>query len=92
MFIACVPIVIDHESAALLRTFTALVLPEGYLDRILAARDPFTEGISAAVELGREMLQIRGVRGINLSGGAAPGREAWFSEALARISDELGTS
>ena len=92
MFIACVPIVIDHESAALLRTFTALVLPEGYLDRILAARDPFTEGISAAVELGREMLQIHGVRGINLSGGAAPGREAWFSEALARISDELGTS
>ena len=92
MFIACVPIVIDHESAALLRTFTTLVLPEGYLDRILAARDPFTEGISAAVELGREMLQIHGVRGINLSGGTAPGREAWFSEALARISDELGTS
>ena len=92
MFIACVPIVIDHESAALLRTFTALVLPEGYLDRILAARDPCTEGISAAVELGREMLKIHGVRGINLSGGAAPGREAWFSEALARISDELGTS
>ena len=92
MFIACVPIVIDHESAALLRTFTTLVLPEGYLDRILAARDPFTEGISAAVELGREMLQIHGVRGINLSGGTGPGREAWFSEALARISDELGTS
>ena len=92
MFIACVPIVIDHESAALLRTFTTLVLPEGYLDRILAARDPFAEGISAAVELGREMLQIDGVRGINLSGGTGPGREAWFSEALARISDELGTS
>ena len=58
----------------------------------LAARDPFAEGISAAVELGREMLQIHGVRGINLSGGTGPSREAWVSEALACISAELGTS
>ncbi|MHC5795414.1 methylenetetrahydrofolate reductase C-terminal domain-containing protein [Lacisediminihabitans sp. FW035] len=92
MFIPCVPIVVDHESAALLRTFTTLVLPEGYLDRILAARDPFAEGVSAAVELGRELLQIDGVRGVNLSGGTGPGREAWFAEALARISDELDVS
>jgi 5,10-methylenetetrahydrofolate reductase len=91
-FIPCVPIVVDRESAALLRTFTTLVLPEGYLDRILAARDPFTEGIAAAAELGRELLQIDGVRGINLSGGTGPGREAWFAEALARISDELDAS
>ena len=88
-FVPCVPIVVDHESAALLRTFTTLVLPAGYLDRILAARDPFTEGIAAAVELGRQLLQIDGVRGINLSGGTGPGRETWFAEALARISDEL---
>jgi 5,10-methylenetetrahydrofolate reductase len=92
IFIPCVPIVVDRESAALLRTFTTLVLPEGYLDRILAARDPFAEGITAAVELGRELLQIDGVRGVNLSGGTGPGREAWFAEALARISDEIGTS
>ena len=90
-FIPCVPIVVDRESAALLRTFTTLVLPENYLDRILAARDPFTEGIAAAAELGRELLQIDGVRGINLSGGTGPGREVWFAEALARISDELMT-
>ena len=92
MFIPCVPIVVDHESAALLRTFTTLALPEGYLDRILAASDPFAEGISAAVELGRELLQIPGVRGIDLSGGPGPGREAWFAEGLARISDELDVS
>jgi len=91
-FIPCVPIVVDHESAALLRTFTTLVLPQGYLDRILAARDPFTEGIAAALELGRQQLEIDGVRGLNLSGGAGPGREAWFAEALARVSDELVTS
>lgn len=92
MFIPCVPIVVDRESAELLQSFTTLVLPEGYLDRILAARDPFAEGIAAAVELGRELLQIDGVRGINLSGGTGPGREAWFAEALARISDELDVS
>jgi 5,10-methylenetetrahydrofolate reductase len=92
IFVPCVPIVVDRESAELLRSFTTLVLPEGYLDRILAARDPFAEGIAAAVELARELLQIDGVRGINLSGGTGPGREAWFAEALARIFDELDVS
>jgi 5,10-methylenetetrahydrofolate reductase len=88
-FIPCIPIVVDRESAALLTTFTTLVLPEGYLERILAARDPFTEGIAAAVELSREMLGIEGVSGVNLSGGAGAGRESWLAEALARISREV---
>ena len=92
MFIPCVPIVVDHESAALLRTFTTLVMPKGYLDRILAAHDPFVEGIAAAVDLGRDLLQIEGVRGLNLSGGPGPGREVWFAEALARISEGVGVS
>ncbi len=84
-YIPCVPVVVDRESAGLLRTFTTLVLPPGYLDRILDAADPFEEGIAAAIELGREFLAIEGVRGLNLSGGAGPGREPWFAEALARI-------
>jgi 5,10-methylenetetrahydrofolate reductase len=84
-FVPCIPIVVDRESAELLRTFTTLVLPEGYLERILGAQDVFAEGIAAAVELGRELLEIDGVAGVNLSGGAGPGREAWFAEALARI-------
>lgn len=88
-FIPCIPVVVDRESAALLRTFTTLVLPPGYLDRILDAADPFAEGIAAAIDLGREFLAIDGVRGVNLSGGAGPGREAWFAEALGRIAHEL---
>jgi len=88
-FIPCIPVVVDRESAELLRSFTTLVLPEGYLDRILGAADPFAEGLAAAVELGRELLAIDGVRGVNLSGGAGPGREAWYAEALALISDHL---
>lgn len=88
-FIPCVPVVVDRQSAELLRSFTSLVLPDRYLDRILAAVDPFAEGVAAAVELGRQFLGIDGVRGVNLSGGGGPGREAWFAEALATISDEL---
>ncbi|MBK4346339.1 methylenetetrahydrofolate reductase C-terminal domain-containing protein [Lacisediminihabitans changchengi] len=88
-FIPCVPVVVDRESAELLESFTTLVLPEGLLARILAARDPFEEGIAAAVELSRELLQLDGVRGVNLSGGTSAGREAWFAEAIARIGAEL---
>ncbi|MDH6181563.1 5,10-methylenetetrahydrofolate reductase [Microbacteriaceae bacterium SG_E_30_P1] len=88
-YIPCIPIVVDRESAGLLRTFTTLVLPPGYLDRILDARDPFEEGIAAAVELAQGFLAIEGVAGVNLSGGTGPGREAWFAEALARIGREI---
>ncbi|MCU1578403.1 MAG: hypothetical protein JWP19_607, partial [Rhodoglobus sp.] len=88
-FIPCIPIVVDRESAELLRTFTTLVLPVGYLDRILGADDVFAVGVAAAVELGREFLEIDGVVGVNLSGGAGPGREAWFAEALATIGRAL---
>ncbi len=88
-FIPCVPVIVDRGSAELLKSFTTMVLPDGYLDRILDAADPFTEGIAAAVELSLDLLRIDGVAGINLSGGAAPGRSAWFAEALARVSREL---
>lgn len=88
-YIPCIPIVVDRGSAELLKSFTTMALPEGYLDRILDSTDPFTEGIAAAVELSREMLQIDGVAGVNLSGGAAPGRSAWFAEALANIARQL---
>ncbi len=88
-FVPCVPVVVDRASAELLESFTTLVLPAGYLERILAADDPFREGIAATVELSREMLEIDGVRGVDLSGGTTVGREAWFAEALATIGAEL---
>ena len=91
-FIPCVPMVFDHESVALLRSFPTLVLPPGYLDRILAARDPRAEGIAAAVDLAEEFLSIDGVRGVNLSGGPGPGGELAFAEAMATIADRLNLS
>ncbi|MCU1477586.1 MAG: hypothetical protein JWQ64_2279 [Subtercola sp.] len=89
-FIACVPMVVDRGSAELLATFTTLVLPEGYLERILGARDVYAEGVAAAIELSEELLALGGVVGVNLSGGPAEGREAFFAEALARVASGIG--
>ncbi|GAA1000404.1 methylenetetrahydrofolate reductase C-terminal domain-containing protein [Subtercola frigoramans] len=84
-YIACVPVVVDRGSAELLRSFTTLVLPEGYLERILGARDVYAEGIAAAIDFCNELLSLDGVAGVNLSGGPEDGRESFFAEALARI-------
>ncbi|QNK81223.1 methylenetetrahydrofolate reductase C-terminal domain-containing protein [Nakamurella sp. PAMC28650] len=90
--IACIPVVVDAGSAALLRSFTSLVLPPGYLDRILAAGNPLTEGILAAVELAEQMLAVDGIAGVNLSGGPAGGQEEQFATALAEIARALSTT
>ncbi|GIG29232.1 methylenetetrahydrofolate reductase C-terminal domain-containing protein [Cellulomonas marina] len=88
-FIACVPVVLDHASAALLRSFTTLVLPEGFLDGILDAADPHAAGIEAAVDLAAQVLAVDGVSGVDLSGGPGPGAETPYAEALAEIADRL---
>ncbi len=88
-FLPCIPVVLDAGSAALLRTFTTLVLPPGYVEAILAADDPREAGITAAVALSAEMLAIDGVVGVNLSGGAAPGREVAHARDLAEIARRL---
>jgi 5,10-methylenetetrahydrofolate reductase len=88
-FIPCVPLVIDRGSAELLASFTTLVLPEGYLERILRAPDVYAEGVAAAIELSQQLLALDGVVGVNLSGGPAEGREAFFAEALAQVAGGL---
>lgn len=88
-FIACVPLVVDTASALLLESFTALVLPDGFLAGIAAARDPFSAGVEAAVRLSGELLEA-GVDGIDLSGGSGGGSEVRYAEAMARTADRLG--
>lgn len=87
-FVACVPVVLDLASAKVLRSFTGLVLPPGYVDGILSAADPFKAGVAAAVDLAVSLLEVPGVRGVNLSGAPGPGGMAPenLARALAGIS------
>lgn len=87
-YIPCVPVVVDHASADLLESFTTLVLPEGFIERIRGARDPRAEGIAQAVALAEQMLALPGVVGVNLSGGR-DGVEESFAEALAEVARRL---
>jgi 5,10-methylenetetrahydrofolate reductase len=89
-FIPCVPMVVDRGSAALLRSFTTLVLPEGFLERILDAADPYQEGLDAATRLCESLLALDGVRGVNLSGGASAGGEVAFADAMGIVAERLG--
>ncbi|MDQ1131271.1 methylenetetrahydrofolate reductase C-terminal domain-containing protein [Microbacterium sp. SORGH_AS_0888] len=89
-FLPGVPVVIDHEGAALLASFESADLPAGYVQRVLDARDPFTAGIEAAVDYGRGLLELDGVAGVVAAGGARFGQEREFSLALATIARELG--
>ena len=87
--IACVPLVVDAGSADLLRSFTSLVLPPGYLQGISSATDPFRAGVDATVALAERMLAVPGVRGVDLSGGPAPGAEETFAQAIVDVAARL---
>ncbi|WP_430869039.1 methylenetetrahydrofolate reductase C-terminal domain-containing protein [Demequina aurantiaca] len=84
-FIPCVPIIVDRSSADLIRGFTSMALPEGYLEEITESDDVQGAGIRAAIDLSLAFLQIPGVVGVDLSGGPGAGREVEFAEAEAAI-------
>lgn len=84
-FIPCIPVIVDRGSAELIRGFTSLSLPTGFLDGILESSDVATAGIEAAIELSMAMLAIPGVVGVDLSGGPGAGRELEFAQAEAAI-------
>ena len=84
-FIAGVAVITSLEGARLISEFRNFVLPEGYLEGILKARDPRRAGIAAAVDLGARMLLQPGVRGLNLSSVPAPGREPELARDLAEV-------
>ena len=87
--VACVPLVCDAGSAALLSSFHGPGLEPDELDRILAAENPRAAGIAAASALGRRMLDTGLLAGVNLSGGPAPGQELAYAEALAETAEAL---
>lgn len=90
-YIACVPLVLDRAQAGLISGFTGLVLPPGFLARILDAPDPETAGIDAAVRLAQELLAVPGVRGVDLSAIPVAGDEERTARAMATVGRALGS-
>lgn len=88
-FVAPVPVVSDHRSAASLRRFPGLVLPPGLLDAVLGAADPVAAGIEAAIEIGRRLLGSGRFAGVNLSGSASGGSLQDRARIMAKVAEEL---
>jgi methylenetetrahydrofolate reductase (NADPH) len=66
--LAAVPVFTDVVSAAVLQGLPGLELEPTLVDRVVNAPDPIEAGIEAAVAEARELLQISGIHGVNLSG------------------------
>jgi len=88
-YIACVPVVLGPAQARLLAAFPGLVLPPGFLAGILDAPDPAAAGIDAAVRLAQELLEVPGVRGVDLGAVPVKGEEAATCRALATVGRAL---
>jgi 5,10-methylenetetrahydrofolate reductase len=88
-YVACVPVVLGPAQARLLAAFPGLVLPPGFLDGILGARDPVVAGIDAAVRLAEEVLDVPGVRGVDLGAVPVKGEEDATCRALATVGRAL---
>jgi methylenetetrahydrofolate reductase (NADPH) len=84
-FIVGIPVitsVVAMESAV---NFYNVQLPAGFAAGMMATKNPRREGIRAAIEYGHTMLALKGVRGLNLSGLAAPGQELEMAADFAEI-------
>jgi 5,10-methylenetetrahydrofolate reductase len=67
-FVAGVAVYTDERSARVLQRFPGLHLDGEVVERVLAAPDPRSAGIAAAVAEAQALLAIPGVVGVNLSG------------------------
>jgi methylenetetrahydrofolate reductase (NADPH) len=84
-FVAGLAVVTSEESAKAIQSFHNFVVPEGYLENILASPDPRKAGIRAAIKFGEALLSQPGVSGLNLSSVPEPGRERELARDLAEI-------
>ncbi len=89
VFFACVPLVTGRAGLALLRTFTGLALPDGYIDAIETAFDPTTAAIDAAIQFARSVLALDDIDGVNVSCAIAPGEEDSAARAIVSVCDAL---
>jgi 5,10-methylenetetrahydrofolate reductase len=85
-----VPVVVDRPGAELLASFAGAALPAGFVEEVLTATDPYAAGVEVALAYARELVDVEGVAGVLLGGGAAPGAEPLLARAFAEIGRELG--
>jgi 5,10-methylenetetrahydrofolate reductase len=67
-FVAAVAVYTDERSARVLQRFPGLHVDDATVEEVLAAPDPRSAGIAAAVAEARALLSVPGVVGVNLSG------------------------
>jgi 5,10-methylenetetrahydrofolate reductase len=88
-FVAGVAVYTDERSARVLQAFPGLHLDAGRVARVLAAGDPVSAGIDAAVHEAREVLAIPGVVGVNISGLASAAGELAAAKIKATVGREV---
>jgi methylenetetrahydrofolate reductase (NADPH) len=84
-FIAGLAVATSEGSARAIQGFRNFVVPNGYLENIMASPEPRKAGIRAAIKFGEALLSQPGVRGLNLSSVPEPGREKELARDLAEI-------
>ncbi len=84
-FIAGLAVATSDSSAKAIRGFRNLVVPDGYLERIVASSNPRKVGIRAAIKFGEKLLAQPGVHGLNLSSVPTAGQEVELAHDLAEI-------
>lgn len=85
-----IPLVVDRDGAELLASFHAAKLPTGYIERLFAADDVRAAGIELAIDYGTQLLQVDGVGGVVIAGGARLGDEVAYARDLATVAAALG--
>ena len=88
-FVAGVAVYTDERSARVLQRFPGLQLDDDRVERVLAAPDPRTAGIAAAVEEAQALLAVDGVVGVNLSGMGSGRGEDDGARVKAAVATEL---
>jgi len=88
-FIAGVAVYTDERSARVLQAFPGLHLDPVSVERVLSASDPVRAGIDAAVQEARDVLEVPGVAGVNISGLASASGELRAAQIKATVGREV---
>ena len=87
--VAAVAVFTDERSAAILRAFPGLDLPDDHIDAVLGSADPLRSGIERAATEAEQLLEIDGIDGINVSGLGSGRGELAAAEVKAAVGTRI---